>query len=323
MNQSRASLCLFLVCSALAPPPAIACSSCGCTLGTEWVSEGYAAGGGLRLDLRFDFINQNELRHGSHTASGADIQDALNSGSAEEVQQDTLTRFYTLGLDYGINRDWGVNLQLPYLDRFHSTIADGDTDATLSDKRGIGDVRIVARYQGIFDDRSLGVQFGLKFPTGEIHQNFSEGPEVGAPLDRGLQLGTGTTDLIAGVYRFVAFGRDWDHFEQLQLKVPLNSREEFKPGTQVAANLGVRYVAIRGLVPQLQLNYKFEGRESGNQADRPNSGSHEVYLSPGLSWQPAPPVSIYGFAQLPVYRDYYGLQLAPRYSVTSGVRYAF
>ena len=105
--------------------------------------------------------------------------------------------------------------------------------------------------------------------------------------------------------------------------MPLNSREDFKPGTQVSANLGIRYVGIRGLLPQLQLNYKFEGRESGDQADRPNSGSHEIYLSPGLSWQAAKSLAIYGFVQLPVYRDYYGLQLAPHYSVTTGASYAF
>ncbi len=303
--------------------PAAACSSCGCTLGTEWVSEGYTASSGLRLDLRYDYINQDELRTGTHTASAADIQHALGAGTAQETQRYTLTRFYTVALDYGFNRDWGVNVQVPMLRRTHGTLAEGDAQPSFSSKSGIGDVSIVGRYQGIFDDRSFGVQLGVKLPTGAFDQAFSEGPQAGALLDRGLQLGTGTTDAIAGVYHFAAFSRDWDHFEQLQIKVPLNERENFKPGSQLSANLGFRYVGWRSVVPQLQLNFKAEGRESGAEADRPNSGSREIYLSPGLGWQPAKAIWVYGFVQLPVYRDYDGLQLAPHYSVTTGLRYAF
>ncbi len=309
--------------SIMVATPGFACSSCGCSLGSEWANENYSTSAGLSLDLRYDFVNQNELRTGSHTASGADVAAQLASGSVGEVQQGTLTRYATLSADYAFNRDWGVNLQLPYLQRTHGTIADGDTDASLSDKDGLGDVRLVGRYQGVFDDRSLGLQLGMKFPTGSFHQDFSGGPGAGTPLDRGLQLGTGTTDLIAGAYYNIAFHRDWDHFEQLQIKVPLNAREDFRPGNQVSANAGVRYVGARNFLPQVQVNLKWEGKESGAQADRPNSGSVEIYVSPGLSFHPMARLSVYGFVQLPVYRDYKGLQLAPHYSVTSGLHYAF
>ncbi|HVT36519.1 MAG TPA: hypothetical protein VHE37_13105, partial [Nevskiaceae bacterium] len=86
---------LMLVSAAV---PVWACSSCGCTLGTEWADAGFSAAPGLRVDLRYDLINQSRLRHGTHGASADDVAAALADGSAEETQVSTFTRFYTLGL---------------------------------------------------------------------------------------------------------------------------------------------------------------------------------------------------------------------------------
>ncbi|MGH8455814.1 MAG: hypothetical protein ACRETE_02370, partial [Stenotrophobium sp.] len=287
---------------------------------------GYAAAPGFRADFRYDFINQNQLRTGTHAAVAADVANAVNTGTVGEYQQDTLTRFYTLGLDYSFNHDWGVNLQLPYLARYHSTIAEpGTGQQDSSAEKGPSDVRLTVRYQGIFDDRSLGVQLGVKLPTGDFHQKFSSGPDAGAQLDRGLQLGTGTTDLILGVYHFASLNRNWDHFEQAQVKAALDGREDFRPGAQLTASAGLRYVGSTRFIPQLQVNLKVEDRESGDpgQADIHNSGSRELALSPGLTYKPAKKVAIYGFVQLPVYRSYNGLQLSPSYIVSTGLRYSF
>ena len=73
-------------------------------------------------------------------------------------------------------------------------------------------MRILGRYRGLPDDKSIGVQFGLKLATGSFHNNFVSGPQEGEPLDRGLQPGTGTTDLLLGAYNFGAVNRDWDYF---------------------------------------------------------------------------------------------------------------
>jgi hypothetical protein len=47
------------------PTAALACSSCGCTLSSDWSSQGLAPSGeGFRLDLRYDYFDQNQLRSG-------------------------------------------------------------------------------------------------------------------------------------------------------------------------------------------------------------------------------------------------------------------
>ena len=312
----------FLIAVAL-PLAATACSSCGCSLSTEWTGDGYRTSTGLRIDARFDFVDQNQLRLGSHAFG----KTPALLPTEHEYQQGTLTRFYNITADYSIDRDWGLNIQVPYLVREHQTIAGGQDTANIStsETQGVGDIRLVGRYQGFFEDRSWGVQFGLKLPTGSHHHRFATGPlaDTGEIIDRGLQNGSGTTDLILGVYRAAAISRNWDRFEQLQVRQAINRRDDFRPSTQLTGNAGLRYVGLRRVVPQLQINVRVEGREVGAEADYENSGSQVIYLSPGLSGIVAGKLSAYGFVQLPIYQYYTGYQLAPRYFTSFGLSYGF
>ncbi len=188
-----------------AGPVVEACGACGCTLNSDWASQGYAAQAGFRFDLRYDYFNQDQLRSGTQTVD----RSALSYPNGQEIQQQTLNRNLTLTLDYSPRADWGVALMVPTYDRTHATIAAGDTDPSLSRASGLSDVRVLGRYQGFSDDRSFGVQFGLKLPTGGTSQNFNAGAEAGQYLDAGLQLSTGTTDLLLGCYAFGTLAPDW------------------------------------------------------------------------------------------------------------------
>ncbi|NGY05386.1 transporter [Solimonas terrae] len=320
-NAPLRALVLSLIAAGTSSLPlrASACSSCGCNIGVEWADSGYSTAAGLRLDLRYDFINQDQLRYGAHAVRRRDVE----IPNEEEIQQGTLTRFYTLGLDYSIDHDWGLSVQLPTLQREHQTIDEGDTGITGSSTSGIGDLRVIGRYQGFFADHSWGLQFGLQLPTGKIDDRFDRGAEAGETLDRGLQNGTGTTDLIVGVYHYAALSRDWDRFEQLQLKQALDTRDGFRPGTQISLNAGLRYVGFTGFIPQLQINSRIEGHETGAEADYQNSGSQVIALSPGVSAGIGGQVSLSGFLQLPVYQHYTGYQLAPHYIASVNLGYRF
>lgn len=146
----------------------------------------------------------------------------------------------------------------------------------------------------------MGLQFGLKLATGRFHDTFASGPQEGQPLDRGLQPGTGTTDLLFGVYTFGAFNRDWDYFAQALVQPPLAAREDFRPGTGVNATFGARYMSFEGFTPQVQVNIRRERRESGLNADVENSGATLVYLSPGVNFNLGPKAGGYLYFQLPV-----------------------
>ncbi len=320
MNTSHfTALTAAALVTSIAPSAAWACSSCGCTLNSDWASQGFRSSEGLSVDLRFDYFNQNELR----TGTGRVDRGAIAFPTDQEIQQTTINRNTTITLDYGINADWGVTVQLPYLNRYHTTIAEGDTDISTSRSSSIGDVRVVGRYQGFSPEHNWGLLFGLKLPTGSTGVNFSAGPQSGQPLDRGLQPGTGSTDVLLGVYTFGPINQSFDYFAQALLQVPVTSKDEFKPGVGANLTAGVRYATDGPLVPHLQVNVRTERKESGANADIPNSGATLAYLSPGVTWSINEKLKAFGFVQVPVYQRVTGYQIEPKYSVSAGLHYSY
>lgn len=304
-----------LIALVVGAPATRACSECGCTLSSDWPAQGYPALPGVTASARFEYYDSNELRTGSHSAA----REAAEFPADQELQQETLNRNTWLGLDYVGQRSWAVGAQVPYFTRYHSTVAEGDTTMSESRASGLGDVRVMARYQKSSLYRSYGFQFGLKLPTGRFDQNFATGPQAGAPLDRGLQLGTGTTNLLLGASYFRRASVHVGWFGQATLDQPLHERAGFTPAANVALNLGVRYLNTTDFVPQLQLNTRWDARERGASADGPNSGGVLVHISPGVTYTLASQSSAFVFLQLPLYRRVNGLQLEPHSLLSFGV----
>ena len=129
MSPTRHLTSLALAVAALAAPSlAGACSTCGCSLNSDWSSQGYATSLGWHLSLREDYFNQSQLRSGPDSVS----RSSFAYPGDQEVQRKTINRNTLLGADYSISRYWGLSLQLPYTDRHHQTIAAGDTEVSTS-----------------------------------------------------------------------------------------------------------------------------------------------------------------------------------------------
>jgi len=308
---------------ATASAGSLACSTCGCTLSTDWASQGLTAHSGWSADLRYDFYDQDELRSGTKRVG----RDSLEFPNEEEIQLHTVNRDTTLSLDYGAG-DWSVTIQLPWLNRYHTTIDEGETEVSTSRFTEIGDVRVLGRWLGLAEAQDWGLKFGLKLPTGRTDVDFESGPTAGEPLDRGLQPGTGSTDLLLGAFRFGSFGAESpstqvDWFGEATVQIPVVHDSEFRPGNGANLSAGLRWRGWGAVIPEAQVNARFEQRESGSEADVANSGATLVYFSPGVSWAATQGLGFYAFAQVPVYQRVNGLQLEPRWSVSAGVRASF
>lgn len=337
-----------LACSA---PTAFACASCGCSLYSD-AATGYSTEPGWSASLQYDFIDQSRLRNGSHAVSPRDVAAINDAGGSQEVERDTLNRYVTLGLAYAPDAAWHFRLLVPYVDRSHSTYADAPNPLTADQLSsasisGLGDVRLLAGYQGLLPDANLGLQLGLKLPTGRyggpnadgsgtVGRNpvaFQTGPlaQQAAPdnlVDTSLQPGTGSTDLILGAFYHHAVSMQLDAYVDAQFQAAVAHRldqagADFRPGNATTVTLGARYALSSGLMPQLQLNVAHKAPDQGALADAADSAGTVAYLSPGATVTVSPGVRLFGFVQLPVWSRLQGFQLAPRWALSAGLSTTF
>ncbi|NVO00920.1 MAG: TonB-dependent receptor [Geobacteraceae bacterium] len=336
MQHQRAGLILSIAALAalLNSSIAMACASCGCSLTTDWQNLEYTYKPGFKFDLRYDYLNQDQLRSGSSKISSAAASQVVNNGNPQEVEKFTRNNYVTLAVDYSKTADWGINVQTPYIIRSHSTLgtaSDGFTpgaDGGQYDSKtsALGDVKIIGRYQGFIRNQNLGLLLGMKLPTGSFNKT-GNSTDSGAPglvmIDRGLQPGTGTTDAIAGLYYNNAITPDWGYFATAMYQFALNSRNGYKPGNSINASAGIRYSGFDIIAPQLQFNLRELKHDRGNNADTVSTGGTLLYISPGIIAAVSDAVSLYGFVQLPLYQDVNGVQLAPRIISSVGLRYSF
>ncbi len=326
MNSSKNRAAWAAACLCLAPATSWACATCGCTLSAD-AAMGYSALPGWRLSLEYDYIHQDQLRSGTHAVSGVP--------DGNELERETLNRYVTLGVDYSPTSDWNIGLRVPYVIRTHSTYGDYDSGEPLPPPSGsrsssIGDLRLLGAYQGFLPNHNLGVQLGVKLPTGQYGTavRFSDGPAAGTPLDTSLQPGTGSTDIIVGAFYHQPLGENFEAFANIQFQSALTTKQhqpgaDFRAGNATTLSFGMRYEAQPKWAPQLQMNLTHKGVDQGALADITDTAGYVAYLSPGLTAHVAGGLNVYGFAQLPVYSDLVGYQVFPRYTFSVGATFSF
>ena len=315
-----------------------ACASCGCTLSSDWGAQGLSSQAGWSIDVRLDALNQDQLRSGTGTISGANAGQVINpsTGNPAEVEKFTNNRYLTTTLDYNQGETWGVTLTVPYIDRDHSTLGTGSDgtnpgpngDSYDSHGAGLGDVRVVGRYYGFSEAKNFGIQFGLKLPTGATSQMSNDGAIA---VDPGLQLGTGTTDLILGAYYFDNLNQNWDYFVQAQFQSTLangymsngGNGGSYRPGDSVNLTGGLRYQGFETFTPEIQINARNANADSGTIADTYATGGTLVYLTPGVTIPVTDRLSVHTNLQIPIYQNLNGIQLAPTSIFSIGASFKF
>lgn len=298
-------------------------ASCGasfCMVNTNWDVQGVWTEPGVRFDLRFEYINQDQPMSGSNKVGVGQIPQ-----HHDEVQ--TINRNWLATVDYAFNDKWGVAATLPVVDRSHTHIHNhmGQKLVDNWNFTEVGDIRVLGRRQWGSENRealrldSYGVTFGLKLPTGETDVRNASG----ALAERSLQPGSGTTDILLGAYfsRQLGSGSSW--FTDVQVQQPLNSHENFKPGLRAGFDVGYRYNAGDRLTLMVQLNALYKDRDQGSEAEPEDSGGKFLFVSPGLSYMIAKKVQLYSFVQLPLYQYVNGVQLTADWSVVAGISTRF
>jgi len=259
--------------------PLAAAASCGsafCTINTDWDTQAPWQDDATRLDLRTEYIRQDQLR------AGTDKTGATGTlGEHDEVR--TLNRNYVASLSHAFSSSLGLALQVPLVSRDHAHVfndAGGPEPESWTFNR-LGDVRVLAHLR--LDDAqsphggAYGLIGGVKLPTGSIDVRNSDGELA----ERSLQPGTGSTDLIAGGFASGHFTKASWH-AQVNWQHAVSERQDFQPGDHVGLDAGLAYPL--GAVHALgQINLLWRAHDTGLNAESADSGGKYAYFSPGVA----------------------------------------
>ncbi|HEY4038472.1 MAG TPA: hypothetical protein VGM15_06585 [Burkholderiaceae bacterium] len=332
-HRLRACLTLsFALAAAAYGGSAQACATCGCTLSKDWLGPQAGSVSGWSVGASFDFLDQNQMREGRQNIDQARAEAILNpSGhTGNEVELQTLSRVTTFSVDYN-TADWGVTVQVPFVNRYHTTLQDGTQGGyNFNQFNALGDARVLAKVGlsalGLAADASSGVIAGVKLPTSVTDEPFN-GP-AGGTVDPSLQPGTGSTDLLLG--GFYSDGLEklgW--FAQGLWQHAVASQAGYRPGDALTLNVGLRYADMgQAIVPLFQVNYAHRNVDTGNLVNvefdgSPLTGGDLLYLAPGVSAHLGAGFSAYGYVQFPVFQDVNGVQLTPKEIYSVGIRKTF
>ena len=121
---------------------AASCGAAFCMVNTSWNTQGVWTEPGVRFDLRFEYIDQDQPMAGDSKVGVGEI-----SQHHDEVR--TINRNWLATVDYAFNAEWGVSATLPLIDRDHTHIHN-HRGAKLTESwsfRELGDVRVLGRRQ--------------------------------------------------------------------------------------------------------------------------------------------------------------------------------
>jgi hypothetical protein len=298
-----------LMAAAMVPIKGWACA-CGCGVFDVATSSMIPNGpGGMAY---FDYFFQDQNRNWSGTSEAP-----AENNTDKQIKTD----FFSIGLQYMFNDTWGVQAEVPYDFRTFKTDV-GAGNIVTKKWNQLGDIRLKGIYTGFSPDLSAGLTLGVKLPTG----NFNVSPDI---VDRDTQLGTGSTDaLLGGFYR----GEIWrakhlEWFAQGELDLPVATQQQYRPGVEFDAAAGIYFKGFSlgrvSVIPIAQVIFSERDSDSGANASNPvASGYTRVLLSPGIEFH-IHPFTIYADAEVPVYQNFTGNQLAGPVLFKMTVSYMF
>jgi hypothetical protein len=301
----------------LFPGIARACA-CGCGIFDVGTPSLFAKGTGATMWLEYDFMNQYINWHATQPSARSNNDD-------KQIK----SNFLTVGGQYMFNRSWGAMVTVPYTIRtFHT---EGDNNQVDQFTHGnFGDVRVWGIYTGLMEDMSLGILAGFKLPTGDY--TYSD-------FDRDTSIGTGSTDLLIGAYKFGTFPerignvnltfleRSFHWYVQAQYEYPFKTSGNYTPGKEFASALGTYYNfgkvgPLKELAPFFSIYGSVRTHDRGSNADTPNSGYDRMLIAPGGEIRLGM-FRFYTDVEIPVFAYVDGNQLVAPYLLKTILSYDF
>ena len=311
-----AGLIIAITCISPSNLCACACGSCSYNVGTSY---NFPKGPGGMVWTEYDYVGQTQNWSG-----------LAPSAAGNNPHQLIQTSWLQGGFQYFFNEKWGASVVVPSANRIVRAQSEdgmevqqgGEAAAPKTFTKqwwGMGDIRLNGYYTGFAPDMSTGVNFGVKIPSGLWNE-----PDI----DRDNQIGTGSTDILFGVFHRHHITSDelWNWFVDAQLDAPVITQAGYTPGIQVNGTAGVYYTGLElggvKIRPLAQMLFVNRASDSGPAADPANTGYQQLSLSPGIEFD-FKKVRVYADAELPVMNNMVGNQLIAPCTVKIVASYQF
>lgn len=321
----RAFAVAFAIAAFTAAQLPASCGSATCPLDLNSLNRPRA--GGFSLDLSFEYIDQNRPRIGTHSARVGELHDEHH----DEVR--TVNRTTSLQLRYGASDRLQFSVAVPFINRQHNHLEDGDTPESWR-ANGVGDVMLQTRY-ALFErgaTESLWAIGGIKLPTGSHNDANAEGEVAETPI----QPGSGSTDFVAGLSWEKGFLRSTNAqgsmgnvtmiplFASLTFRRNGTGAQDYRTGNEWQLSAGSAYPISSRVELLGQLNARRKSRDFSPEENGldPFTGGTFVYASPGVRFSGGRG-AVYALVQLPLYRDVNGIQLTSDRNYVIGAQTRF
>lgn len=326
------SICRFTLLAVLSTllstvPAAASCGTAVCPLDLNSLQDGpQHATGGLRLQLSFEAIDQDQPRLGTRDV---DFQQ-IRRPDHDEIM--TRNRNWSLRATFAGDRAWEVGAVVPIVHRQHSHVAgsghvhDGEaanhTGIERWDFTALGDVVLRTDVRTRLTGLELRTGLGLRLPTGATDLDNS----TGTVAEPALQPGTGGLGLVvdAGLGGSLqVISRELRWFASTLVRWNARGEHQYRIGAEWMSHAGA-HLRLHDRVEWLtQVTGRYRGRDdAGNTSELVDStGGSAVLVSPGLRWRVVDGLWLNGYWQLPVYEDVNGVQLTAQSNVQIGLTY--
>lgn len=287
----------------------------------------YMMPGMFRFSVNYENIRMDKLRFGTRAVSIGEI-------AADHNEIETLNQRTSLMVDYGVSKNFSLNLTAPYIVREHSHIAHHNDDDEIEQWNfsGLGDIMAHGTYiisqSTETDVPYFAITAGIKFPTGATNKTNHDGEKAEVTI----QPGTGSFDGVIGVNARYIVGsvQSLDGvYAAIPLTASLTARvngkgiDGYKIGNEIVGSLGSSFALNQTFQFLFQLNGRwqdFAGMGTTGE-ERSNTGGAWLYASPGIAAEIFSNISLFVYGQIPLYQNVHGVQQVSSFNVQAGISY--
>ncbi len=292
VSPRLAAAVLAAVALLAAPPPARACSICGCGDPLLSSSDPAAINGRLRLQLDTELLRM----------------DAANEDDPSRTDQLTQWSF-RLNVVYRPTEDLSLTGTLPVVNKSMRMVGGGMPAAETSNATGLGDVELAARYAlwrqvnlGVGRVQEVAVAAGTSLPTGP-----NDVTSGGERIDEHGQPGTGGWGPFAGVHYRLEQG-SWLGFASLSGRVRTENSFRYAYGAAALWSVHGQWFPTRRVVLDLGIDGRYAAADRSAGETVPNTGGTVLSAAPGVYLNAVGGAWIFVRGQLPFWTELRGVQ---------------